>query len=246
MGRPSWNSVIFAISSPSPRKATSHLRPSADCTRRSPHSAGKSAIWKYEVGAELLTRGARGVELTAAGRAFLDHARLALAQVDAAGESARRAAHPARKTFAIGFQTGHEMNWLSEAMHVLRDELHRIEVTISELATHRTSPMRSFVASSTWRFSVSNRASISSYRVVTQEPLVVLMPSDHRLTARESIRPQDIIGETFIAESNKATVLRGVTESYLQALGRRSSNPITGSTISPWPCRSSPRRAVCR
>src|SRR2546430_12515865 len=31
---------------------------------------------EYEVGAELLTRGARGVELTAAGRAFLDHARL--------------------------------------------------------------------------------------------------------------------------------------------------------------------------
>jgi LysR family transcriptional regulator, hca operon transcriptional activator len=39
----------------------------------------------------LLSRGARGVELTAAGRAFLDHARLALAQVDAAAEAARRA-----------------------------------------------------------------------------------------------------------------------------------------------------------
>ena len=78
---------------------------------------------EYEVGAELLTRSARGVELTAAGRAFLDHARLALAQVEAASEAARRAAHPARQTFAIGFQTGHEMNWLSEAMHVLRGKL---------------------------------------------------------------------------------------------------------------------------
>jgi molybdenum-dependent DNA-binding transcriptional regulator ModE len=83
---------------------------------------------EYEVGAELLTRGARGVELTAAGRAFLDHARLALAQADAAGEAARRAAQPARTTFAIGFQTGHEMNWLPPAMHILRDELHHIEV----------------------------------------------------------------------------------------------------------------------
>ncbi|TLY64495.1 MAG: LysR family transcriptional regulator, partial [Gammaproteobacteria bacterium] len=36
---------------------------------------------EYQVGVELLSRGARGVELTAAGRAFLDHARLALAQV---------------------------------------------------------------------------------------------------------------------------------------------------------------------
>src|SRR5437870_7508934 len=64
---------------------------------------------EYEIGAQLLTRGPRGVELTAAGRAFLDHARLALAQADAASEAARRAAQPARTTFAIGFQTGHEV-----------------------------------------------------------------------------------------------------------------------------------------
>src|SRR5205814_8962926 len=86
---------------------------------------------EHEVGVELLSRSVRGVELTAAGKAFLDHARLALMEVDAAGEAARRAAQPARKTFAIGFQTGHEMNWLPRAMHVLHDELKNIQVTIS-------------------------------------------------------------------------------------------------------------------
>src|SRR5580692_10044834 len=74
---------------------------------------------EYEVGVELLSRGARGVELTVAGKVLLDHARLALMQVDAAVEAARRAAQPASKTFAIGFQTGHEMNWLPRAMHLL-------------------------------------------------------------------------------------------------------------------------------
>jgi LysR family hca operon transcriptional activator len=44
---------------------------------------------------------ARGVELTDSGRAFLDHARLALVQVEAAMEAARRAAHPAKPTFAL-------------------------------------------------------------------------------------------------------------------------------------------------
>src|ERR1700693_4472188 len=86
---------------------------------------------EYAVGAQLMVRSARGIELTAAGRAFLDHARLALAQVDAAVEAARRAAQPARKAFAIGFQTGHEMNWLPRAMQVLRDELKNIQVTVS-------------------------------------------------------------------------------------------------------------------
>src|SRR6266436_3014640 len=44
-----------------------------------------------EVGVELLSRSVRGVELTRAGKAFLDHARLALVQVDAAVETARGA-----------------------------------------------------------------------------------------------------------------------------------------------------------
>src|SRR6202048_1536870 len=86
---------------------------------------------EYQVGVQLMSRSVRGIELTAAGKAFLDHARLALAQVDAAVEAARRAAQPGRKTFAIVFQTGHEMNWLPRAMHVLRDELKNIQVTIS-------------------------------------------------------------------------------------------------------------------
>src|SRR6202453_2388153 len=86
---------------------------------------------EYQVGAELLSRSVSGVELTAAGKAFLDHARLALMQLDAAVEAAHRAARPARKTFAIGFQTGHEMDWLPQAMHLLRDELKNIEVKVT-------------------------------------------------------------------------------------------------------------------
>ena len=39
---------------------------------------------ELEVGTPLLERKARGIELTAAGRVFLDHARLALLQVEAA------------------------------------------------------------------------------------------------------------------------------------------------------------------
>src|SRR2546425_7632926 len=78
-----------------------------------------------------MIRSARGVELTAAGRVFLGHARLALAQVEAAGEAARRAAQPAKPSFALGFLTGHEIDWLPEAIRLLRDELPNIEITIS-------------------------------------------------------------------------------------------------------------------
>src|SRR6267143_5101175 len=65
-----------------------------------------------ELGVQLLIRGPRGIELTASGRVFLDHARVALLQVEAATEAARRTAQPARTSFAIGFLTGYEMDWL--------------------------------------------------------------------------------------------------------------------------------------
>src|ERR1700758_3762014 len=71
---------------------------------------------EVEIGVQLLERGARGIELTAAGRVFLDHARLALLQVEAAGEAARRVAQPARPSFVLGFLTGHEVMWLPEAL----------------------------------------------------------------------------------------------------------------------------------
>src|SRR6478752_3030517 len=173
---------------------------------------------EYEVGAELLSRSVHGVELTAAGKAFLAHARLALIQVDAAVDTARRAAQPARKTFAIGFQTGHEMNWLPRAMHVLRDELKNIQVTV-------TSDYSPDLAEALARgrldlaFLRVEPGYDLAYHVVDREPLIVLMPNDHRLTARSSVRPEDLVGEIFIGGSNKATVLRGVTEDYLRRSG---------------------------
>jgi LysR family hca operon transcriptional activator len=86
---------------------------------------------EYEVGVQLMSRSVHGVELTAAGRAFLDHARLALTQAEAAAEAARRAAQPAKPTFAMGFQTGQEIDWLPRATSVLRNELLNIEIRVS-------------------------------------------------------------------------------------------------------------------
>jgi len=103
-------------------------------------------------------------------------------------------------------------------MHVLRDELKNIEVTIS-----------SDYSPDLAEALVRGRLDVAflrveptfdlGYEVVDHEPLIVLMPSDHRLTAREAVRPQDFVGETFIGGANKAAVLRAVTEDYLRRSG---------------------------
>jgi LysR family hca operon transcriptional activator len=174
---------------------------------------------EYQVGAQLMTRSARGVELTAAGRAFLDHARLALAQVEAAGEAARRAAQPAKLSFALGFLTGQEMDWLPEAMRILRDELPNIEVTVSS----RYSPdlaealVRGKLDVAFLRPEL--HAPDLVFRPVAKEPLVVVLPSDHPLTSNDIIGAHDIADETFIGVSNTAPVLRAVIDEYLKRSG---------------------------
>jgi len=173
---------------------------------------------EHQVGAELLSRSVHGVELTAAGQAFLGHARLALMHADAAVETARRAAQPAKKTFAIGFQTGHEMIWLPRAMHVLHDELKNIQVAIS---SDYSPDLAAAVARGRLdlAFLRVEPGYDLKYHVVDREPLIVLMPRGHRLTSREAVRPQDLAGEIFIGGSNKAAVLRAVTEDYLRRSG---------------------------
>jgi LysR family hca operon transcriptional activator len=174
---------------------------------------------EYEVGAQLMTRSAHGIELTAAGRAFLDHARLALAQVDAAREAARRAAQPAKLSFALGFLTGKEIDWLPEAIRLLRDELPNIEITVSSQyspdladALVRGKLDVAFLRRET-------RATDLMFKVVATEPFVVVLPSDHRLASSEAINPHDMVGETFIAVSNTAPVGRKVVDDYLRRSG---------------------------
>jgi LysR family hca operon transcriptional activator len=174
---------------------------------------------EHEVGAQLLVRSVRGVELTDSGQAFLDHARLALVQVEAAIEAARRAAHPAKPTFALGFLTGQEMGWLPEAMRILRDELPNIEVSVS--SQYSPDLAQALLRGKLDLAFMRPEAKMPDldYRVVVKEPLVVVMPGDHRLASRNAVALQDIAGEIFIGMSNTAPVLQVVIDDYLKRSG---------------------------
>jgi LysR family transcriptional regulator, hca operon transcriptional activator len=172
-----------------------------------------------ELGAQLLTRRARGIELTSAGRVFLDHARLVLSQVEAAAEAARRVAHPAKPCFSLGFLTGHEQTWMPEALQILRDELPNIDVMISSqyspLLADGLTKGKIDAAFLRREKGVPGLA----FRLLAKEPLVVLLPSNHRLAALKAISPQDLVGETFVTVSHTAPVLRGVIDNYLKRSG---------------------------
>src|ERR1700731_4176574 len=134
-----------------------------------------------EVGAQLLTRNARGIELTPAGRAFLDHARLVLSQVEAAAQAARRVANPSKLCFVIGFLTGHELTGMPEALRVLPDELPNIDVMISSQYSPLLADGLSKGSIDAAFLRREKGVPELAYRVLVKEPLMVILPTDHRL-----------------------------------------------------------------
>src|SRR6202051_2788487 len=169
-----------------------------------------------EVGSQLLTRRARGIELTAAGRAFLEHARSVLSQVEAAIEAARRVAHPAKPCFSMGFLTGHELTWMPQALQILRDALPNIDVMISSQYSPRLLAGLSKGKIDAAFLRREQGTPDLAFRLLVKEPLVVVLPGNHRLAALKAIAPQDLVGETFVTVSNTAPVLRGVIDNYLK------------------------------
>ncbi len=166
-----------------------------------------------------MTRSAKGVELTPAGRAFLDHARLALAQVEAASAAARRASRPAKASFVLGFLTGQEMDWLPDAMRILHDELPAIDVTVS--SQHSPDLADALMRGRLDLAFMRPEAGLPDleFRQVVSEPIVAVMPSDHPLASKESVTAEEIAREPFIHMSGTAPVFRQVIDDYFQSKG---------------------------
>jgi LysR family hca operon transcriptional activator len=173
-----------------------------------------------EVGIKLLERKARGIALTAAGQVFLDHARLVLMQLDAAGEAARRTEKPKRRGFVVGFLAGQEVVWLSETLRILQEEAPGIDVTISSLSSPELANALMQNRMDVALLRRETQTSGLAFRLLIKEPLVVILPARHRLAKQKTIKPHQLAGESLIAGSTKlAPVLRAVVNEYAARCG---------------------------
>jgi LysR family hca operon transcriptional activator len=175
---------------------------------------------EIELGVKLLERRARGIALTAAGKVFLDHARLALMQIEAAAEAARQAEQPKEPAFVVGFLIGQEVTWLPHTLRILREEAPDIDIMIFS----RTSPK---LALALMRGNVDvaflrneKHTSGIAFRLLIKEPLMVILPTGHRLAARKAIPPHQLAREKkFIHPAKTAPVLRSVINDYAEKVG---------------------------
>jgi LysR family transcriptional regulator, hca operon transcriptional activator len=172
-----------------------------------------------EVGIKLFERQARGVTLTAAGRVFLHHARLALSQIEMAGEAARRAGQPEKPVFVIGFLSGQEVAWLPEALRILREESSSTEISIT---SHSSPELAAGLMRGKVDVAILRRETQTTgltFKFLVKEPLIMLMTANHRLAARKTVRPQDLAREIFIGPAQLAPVLKSVINAYAAKTG---------------------------
>jgi LysR family transcriptional regulator, hca operon transcriptional activator len=175
---------------------------------------------EHEIGTPLFLRGSRGVELTPAGRVFLDHARVLLAQAETALHAVRLLAHPPRPSFSLGFMIGHDSSWLPETLQLLREELPDIHVIIS---TQNSPQLAAALSQGMIDVAFLRREDgLPGLEIkhLIEEPLEVFLRKDHPLATRKSIKVQEIVGETFLSISGTALSASGKPPALRLAIDR--------------------------
>jgi len=187
---------------------------------------------ELEIGVKLIERRARGIALTPAGRVFLDHARLALMQIEVACEAARGTEQPQKPAFVIGFLLGQEAVWLSESLRILCEEAPEVEIT---LVTKSSPELADGLMQGKIDVALLRREAHTAglaFRFLIKEPLIAILPAGHRLARQRAVRPQDLAREGFISTARVASVLRTVIADYATKAGIRLKQNYDAETLS--------------
>jgi DNA-binding transcriptional LysR family regulator len=153
-----------------------------------------------EMDVQLFRRKARGVELTDAGRAFLDDARAMLAHLDHAFDTARRTARGEQGRISVGYTVFHPV--VPRVIREFRQAFPLVSLTLEE-----SSPYDLIERMQNDKIDVAFITLIADQEGIAIEPLleeprVVALPSGHPLARTENggdtaLSLKSLAGETF-------------------------------------------------
>ncbi len=153
-----------------------------------------------ELGVQLFIRNNRHVELTPAGRTFLDDAQAILRRTRDAVERARQASTVFTGKLNIGFVKGYEKTNLSD----LLSEFHVKYPNISlDLTRENVSELYDGILDRSLDFIINLQYSMDDleemdFRVIKQYPLLAVMPASHPLSHRTSIQRSELKGYPLV------------------------------------------------
>jgi DNA-binding transcriptional LysR family regulator len=151
-----------------------------------------------ELGVELFHRSKRGVTLTAAGAAFLDEARLTLAQAERAAKAARQIGEMQKQQITIGFSICAFNRVLPGIIQAFRQKFPDIKVTLAEMSTE--SQIQALLDEKIDIGFIYVPISQPEIETITLlcEPLVVALPPTHHLASQEVIDLKMLADELFV------------------------------------------------
>jgi DNA-binding transcriptional LysR family regulator len=168
-----------------------------------------------DLGVELLARTTRSVELTSAGRTYLRRVEAILDDVHNAGEQARRIGQGLEGRLTIGCVGSATYSLLPRLVRALRETLPNVDVSVrgEMLAPAQVAALRAGdIDLALLRPPV--REPEITVEVIRRDPLLALVPADHRLADRDQLSVADLRDEEFVAHVGQG---RSVMSSLLAA-----------------------------
>lgn len=152
-----------------------------------------------ELGVTLFGRTSRRVQLTPAGEAFLEGARQTLAALEAAAQSARRAARGETGWLGIGFAASATYDLLPAVLHDFRAQFPDVTLSLIELnAAEQTQALHDRSIHVGFARPPAAHAQIV-VEAVRREPFLVALPDAHPLAARPMLSLPMLAGEPFVS-----------------------------------------------
>lgn len=176
-----------------------------------------------EIGVRLLDRTTRRVDLTDAGRAFLDKARGVLAASEEAKSAARGAELGLQGRLEVGFVSTATLSILPPALRLFRERFGDVELDLKELSS--TEQLQALYDGDirVGLVRMPLRAPEIELEPILEEPLVVALPTDHPLGVQESITIEEIADLPLIFFERRQEP--GSHEQIVELLGRVGALP---------------------
>jgi len=152
-----------------------------------------------ELGATLFERSTRSVSLTAAGQAFLPHARAVLDEVEAARKATHASAGGVYGRVAIGFSGVLNHRSLPPLTRAVRERFPDISLDLVGRVMTRDAVEQLNSGRLDLAFvGLPVDSSLIRTRLIAQESLGVVLPSDHPLAARPGVDIAELTDQGFI------------------------------------------------
>src|SRR5712691_363440 len=191
-----------------------------------------------EIDVQLFRRKPRGVELTDAGRAFLDNARAVLAQVDHTFETTRRTARGEQGRISVSYSSSVAFHPLvPRIIREFREAFPLVTVTLVEgYPDDLIERMRSDQIDVSFIRRLAPKLEGVDIALLLEEPMVVALPSGHTLAQSDDGRAaalslKALAGETFILFGAPHGALNMQSSAFVAACHAAGFNPRVGQVV---------------